>query len=296
MNKSRAHTIITQKSYSKATDYGMLVKGRLTMLVVVTSLLAFLVAWQGDMNYTVLVLLGAGGFLVTAAANALNQVLEKDYDIFMTRTAERPVAAGRMKPTEAVLFAGLASMIGLILLAMINPITCFLGALSFVMYTFVYTPIKRYSTLAVPVGAIPGALPVLIGCTAAEGSITALGIGLFMIQFLWQFPHFWSIGYLSFDDYQKAGYKLVPSRDGEIDRSLGINATFYAVLLIPVLVGMYYMGVIDFVPFVVSIILSLVYVLTSVLFHLRFDRKSAMTLMFTSFFYLPLVLLIIYFT
>lgn len=292
MSNTNTSVVTNDGFMAKLSDYAVLVKLRLTLLVVFTSVLASFIAADGMYSFDILGLLMVGGFLITSAANALNQVLEKDYDIFMTRTADRPVAKGRMRPTEAVLFAGLTSMIGIVMLAFINPVTCFLGSLSFVMYTFVYTPMKRYSTMAVPVGAIPGALPVLIGCTAIEGTITVLGISLFMIQFLWQFPHFWSIGFLAFDDYKNAGYKLIPEKKGMVDRSLGMNAMFYAGLLLPLIGGMYYLGVIGFTSMLLTMILSIVYLMASYSFHKGFDRKSALRLMFSSFFYMPLVLFI----
>ena len=137
-------------------------------------------------SWVYLFILGLGGFLVTAAANTLNQVLEKDFDAQMKRTADRPLAAGRMQISEAVMAAGFMSMLGISLLAVFNPWTAFLGTLAFVLYAFVYTPLKRVSPISVTVGAIPGALPTLIGVVAAEGTITSLGITLFFIQFLWQ--------------------------------------------------------------------------------------------------------------
>ncbi|MBK7523048.1 MAG: UbiA family prenyltransferase [Saprospiraceae bacterium] len=162
-----------------------------------------------------------------------------------------------------------------------------------VTYAFVYTPLKRYSTLAVAIGAVPGALPVLIGTTAFEGQMTYLGISLFAIQFLWQFPHFWAIGFNSFEDYKKAGFKLIPSNNGEVDRSLGKNATVYSLLIIPVLIFMHYMSLIGLTSFLLLIVLTLFYSLFSLLFHLRFDKRSALKLMFFSFIYLPLFLLFI---
>ena len=228
MNKQETYSTIaiaSQEKFSKVRDYILLVKLRLSLVVVVSSILGYMVVANGNGNWVDLLLLAAGGFLVTSAANALNQVLEKDFDILMTRTANRPVATGRMKASEAVMFAGLSCLLGIVVLATFNPLTALLGMLSLIIYAFVYTPLKRYSTLAVAVGAIPGALPVMIGATAFSGTLTLFAFCLFAIQFLWQFPHFWSIGYLGFDDYKKAGYKLLPERMGQIDRNLGISST-----------------------------------------------------------------------
>ena len=269
----------------------MLIKLRLSLLVVFTSLVGYLIASGFNISLIALVLLAIGGMLVTAAANAMNQVLEKDYDRLMERTKLRPIAAGRMKSSEAVMFSGLTCLIGISILALFNPLTAVLGMVSFITYAFVYTPLKRYSTVSVAVGAIPGALPVLIGYTAFQGEITVLAIGLFAIQFLWQFPHFWSIGYLAFDDYQNAGYRLLPERNGEIDRNLGLYSAVYASLAIFISI---YLMVNDYAGYMASIVAvtaSIIYTIASMQFYLKNNRKSALILMFSSFFYLPIVLI-----
>jgi len=269
----------------------MLTKLRLSLVVVFSSVLGYLIASGGAGNYIQMIMLAVGGFLVTAAANALNQVLEKDFDILMTRTSNRPIATGRMKSSEGVMFAGICCLIGITLLATFNPITALLGMISLITYAFVYTPLKRYSTLAVAVGAIPGALPVMIGATAFDGSITILAISLFVIQFLWQFPHFWSIGFVGQEDYRKAGYKLLPEQNGEIDRNLGMSAVIYAIMVLPVVLFIYYMSNASIYSTLIVTVLSVLYVALSYNFHKKFDRTSALKLMFFSFFYLPLVLI-----
>lgn len=274
----------------KLNDYAVLVKMKLSLVVVITSVLGYFIAANGFGTWSDLALLISGGFLVTGAANALNQVLEKEFDILMTRTSGRPVANGRMKSSEAVMFAGLACLTGISLLAMFNPVTALLGMLSLIIYAFVYTPLKRYSTLAVAVGAVPGALPVMIGATAFEGSISLLAVCLFVIQFLWQFPHFWSIGFLGYDDYQKAGYKLLPETNGNIDRNLGLSALFYGILILPVIFFMFIRLDMALFSTISVLVLSLGYIYLSYIFHKKFDKPSALKLMFYSFFYLPLVL------
>ena len=269
----------------------MLTKLKLSLVVVFSSILGYAIVAQSSVNWIQLLFLALGGFLVTAAANTLNQVLEKDYDILMSRTANRPLATGRMKTSEAVMFAGICCLIGISILSLFNPVTALLGMLSLIIYAFVYTPLKRYSTLAVAVGAVPGALPVMIGATAFEGNISFLALSLFIIQFLWQFPHFWAIGYLSFEDYQKAGYKLLPEQDGMIARNLGMSATFYALMILPVVGSMFYLAEVSLFSSVLVAGLSVVYIALSYNFHHTFDRASALKLMFYSFFYLPFVLL-----
>jgi len=279
------------KVHTKLGDYVMLVKLKLSLLVVFTSLMSYLVVAGSQAGLVQMILLGVGGFLVTGAANALNQVLEKDHDKNMKRTADRPITAGRMTMSEAVMFAGLSCLIGVSILALFNPLTSLLGMLSLICYAFVYTPMKRYSTSAVAIGAIPGALPALIGCTAFEGTISMFGLGIFALQFLWQFPHFWAIGYLSFDDYQNAGYKLLPEDEqGKVDRSLGLHSTFYAILMLPVVVAMAYFGASSVISASIVFLTSAIYVAFSYNFHKKFDRPSGLKLMFYSFVYLPIIL------
>lgn len=255
--------------------------------------MAFLIGAFGSVSGWAVLTLALGGFLVTGAANALNQVLEKDYDRLMKRTADRPLAAGRMKVSEAVLAAGFMCLIGITLLALFNPWTAFLGMAALVSYSFVYTPLKRISSIAVTVGAIPGALPTMIGCVAAQGEITALAWALFLIQFLWQFPHFWSIGFLGFEDYRKAGYQFMPGIDAP-DRGAAWQALGYSLLLLLAGALPYVFGATGVISLVVVSALGLGYVFLSWRFVKRHDRKSALGLMFYSFAYIPFTLLALF--
>lgn len=270
----------------------MLVKFKLTLMVVMTSGLAYLIAAGGAVDIVTLLLLTVGGFFVSGAANGINQVLEKDYDALMERTKDRPLPSERMKSSEAVLFSGLSLVLGTLCLGLINPLTAFVGMCSFVLYAFVYTPLKRYSTLSVAIGAIPGALPVLIGVVAFEGTFTTLALALFLVQFLWQFPHFWAIAYLSFDDYDKAGYKLLPlSEEGRIDRNLGTYSAIYAFLIVPTVLWAQWSGVeTNIIALGLIIVSTLIYAGMAIRMQIKPSRKTALGLMFSSFFYLPIVL------
>ena len=219
-------------SVSKWQDFKTLVKFRLNITVVLSSVLAYIIVAQGSLNIVNLLLLTVGGFLVTGAANALNQVLEKEYDSLMKRTQNRPLPMGRMTISEAVLYAGMMALFGITLLAFFNPLTAFLGTFALVSYAFVYTPFKRFSPIAVWIGAIPGALPVLIGTTAFQGEITGLALILFAVQFFWQLPHFWAIGWMSYDDYKLAGYKLLPVKDQVRDSRIGLSSFIWTLPLI----------------------------------------------------------------
>jgi len=278
----------------RVQDYKLLVKLRLTLTVVFSSVMAYLIANEGSVNWGAVIILSLGGFLVTSASNALNQVLEKDYDKLMKRTANRPLATGRMTVSEAVLAAGFMSLIGITLLALFNVWAALFGTIALMMYAFLYTPMKRISPIAVVIGAFPGALPVLIGSVAVQGELTMLGLLLFAIQFLWQFPHFWSIGWLGHEDYQNAGYKLLPSKDGQRDRNTGLQSFLYALLLIPVALAPYFFGISGSISAIVIFILSIMYTVLSWNFYKYNDRKAALRVMFFSFFYNPLVLIALF--
>ena len=279
----------------KLTDYKLLIKFRLSALVVFSSVMAFLItAPSAAFSWTAVLALIVGGMLVTGAANALNQVLERDYDKLMTRTANRPLPTGRMTVSEAVIAAGLMSMVGIIVLSLFNPLTGLLGMLSLILYSFIYTPMKRVSPIAVVIGAIPGALPTMIGCVAFGGQMTSLAIVLFGIQFLWQFPHFYAIAWLSFEDYTKAGFHLLPSKRGVKDENAGRQSFYYALLLLPVSLTPYMMGISGIGSAIFVAVIGLLYIYFSWDFFKKCTRKTALKLMFSSFFYLPLVLIALY--
>ncbi len=287
INKSNSVRSFRQK----VADYNMLFKFRLNMLVVFSAAMAYLVAVQGNINWTAFLALCLGGFLVTGASNTLNQVLERDTDQLMKRTANRPLAAGRMNVSEAIMIAGFASMIGITFLAFINPWTAVLGTLSLILYSFLYTPMKRISPIAVFIGAIPGALPTMIGCVAAQGELTALAIVLFGIQFMWQFPHFWAIAWVGHEDYSNAGFRLLPSKDGERDYSAGLQSFYFSLMLIAVGLMPYLMGVTGIVSAIIVAVLGLIYAGFSWKLYKECTKEAALKLMFCSFFYLPFALI-----
>ncbi|MFN7118481.1 MAG: heme o synthase [Saprospiraceae bacterium] len=288
---------VKERSFSsvgqRVQDYKMLVKFRLTATVVFSSVMAYLIAAEGPINWVAIVILSMGGFLVTGASNALNQVLEKDYDRQMKRTADRPLATGRMTISEAVMAAGLMSVMGVTLLALFNVWAAFFGMLALLLYAFVYTPMKRVSPIAVLIGAFPGALPTLIGAVAVQGELTMLGLVLFAIQFFWQFPHFWSIGWLGYEDYNKAGYKLLPAKGLE-DRNTGLQSFLYALFLLPIGLLPYFLGVSGIASAIIVLILSIFYTYLGWNFYKQNNRKAALRVMFFSFLYNPLVLIALF--
>jgi|WetSurMetagenome_2_1015567.scaffolds.fasta_scaffold290672_1 heme o synthase len=275
-------------------DFELLVKFRLSTFVVFSSAMAYCIAAGSDFRLLSFLLLVAGGFLITFAANILNEVLEADFDRLMQRTANRPLAAKRWNPSSAIVLAGVCCLIGIVLLALLNPLTSFLGMVSLVTYAFLYTPLKRYSTISVLVGAIPGALPVMIGMIAHDGVITSQALFLFAIQFLWQFPHFWAIGFLSFDQYRNAGYKLLPEEGDGIDRRLGRQALIYTCMILPVVMIGFSSQLLSLSGTIGMTLISGYFIFRAWKFYSNFDKASAKALMFSSFIYLPIALMLLW--
>jgi protoheme IX farnesyltransferase len=279
---------------SRLKDYAQLSKFRLSMLVVFSALIGFLVSANGNWQWPQLILFLFAGFLVTASSNALNQVIEKDYDRLMNRTMNRPLPDERMSVTEALLVAGVFAVGGLsIFLVYFNPLSAILSAMALLTYAFIYTPLKRFSSVAVFVGAIPGALPLLIGVVSATGTFTTLGFALFAIQFLWQFPHFWAIAWVAHDDYERAGYHLLPGRGGRTKFS-ALQPMLYVLALIPVSLVPAWLGFTGWVSALIVLVCGIVFLYQSYLLYKECTVAAARKLMFGSFFYLPIVLLALY--
>ena len=217
----------------KIKDYAQLAKLRLSFLVVFSAVIGYIFGVTGFYNITNILWLALGGTLVVGASNTINQIIERDIDKLMARTQNRPLPAERMNTLEAILAAGVMGIAGILVLTyFFNPISGVLAAISLLSYAFIYTPLKRISSIAVFVGAIPGALPPMIGYVCATGKIDFVAVVLFSIQFIWQFPHFWAIAWVLFDDYKKAGIMLLPSASGKTRMSAIQNVIYCAVLLI----------------------------------------------------------------
>jgi heme o synthase len=280
----------------KVKDIGVLMKFKLSLTVVFSAIMAYMIAIDSKIVLTDLIVLFLGGMLTSGGASALNQVLEHDFDTKMKRTENRPVAAGRMSVSEGVLTAGLMSLVGVSLLALFNPLTAFLGMVSLISYAFIYTPLKRVSNIAVMVGAFPGAMPMVIGCTAAEGGqLTILGLTLFALQFVWQFPHFWAIAWLGDEDYKNAGFKLLPNNDGRKDQSIGLQSILMSLVLIPISWIPFYIGITGLASAIILSILALIMAFFSYRLYKYCDKKMALHQMLYSILYLPLALLVLYF-
>lgn len=278
---------------SAIVDFGLLVKFKLTLLVLFSAVMSYAIVCEGMVNWVAMTLLAMGGFFVTGAANALNQVLERDYDRLMPRTANRPVVTGRMSVSTAVLLAGLMALLGITMLSVFNPLTGFLGTLSLISYAFVYTPMKRSTPLAVVVGAVPGALPLIIGCVAHEGYISPTAWMLFALQFLWQFPHFWAVAWLADEDYKKAGFYLLPSRNGEKDQTTGLLSFVFCLLMIGNALLSFWLGYVGFLATTVLLILNTYWARYCWQLYKTCERSAARKQMFASFMHLPLSLIVL---
>ena len=281
-------------------------KFTLSFTVVFTCVLCYLIAPNIiEYNWLYIVLLFVAGLMITGSANAINQAVEKDTDALMKRTAKRPVASGRMSVNEAYTFAFITGIGGIVLMYIFfNPASALLSALSIFLYAFIYTPLKKINSVAVLVGAFPGALPCLIGWVAATGFISpfkviningagfsnAAGWSLFAIQFLWQFPHFWAIAWLAFSDYAKAGFKLLPSKEGPT-KFTALQSVLYTVVMIPVGMLPYYFHITGAISLWIVLAANIFLLIQCIRLLIELNATAARRVMFSSYIYLPIVFL-----
>jgi heme o synthase len=275
----------------KIKDYLQLVKPSLSIMVVFSSVISYLLVPGVEYNWWRILLLFAGGMLVTGSANAINQVVEKDTDAVMKRTSKRPIASGRMSVEEGWGFAILTGALGVFILGYyFNWTAAGLAAFSLFLYAFIYTPLKKVSAIAVLVGAFPGALPCLIGWAAGDDTLSAGGWVLFALQFLWQFPHFWAIAWIAHQDYTTAGFKLLPSDKGPT-KYTAIQTIIYSLLLIPVGLLPYFTGMSGWISLVVVLLANFFMIGRCINLYRKMTVQAARKVMFGSYIYLPVVLL-----
>lgn len=304
MNNKTSTQSASLSFVEKARDYFLLTKFTLSFTVVFSCVICYLLAPNiVDYNWFMIIMLFVAGMLVTGSANAINQAVEKDTDAVMKRTGKRPVAAGRMKQSEAYFFAFVTGSIGVIMMyAFFNIESALLSAFSLFLYAYIYTPLKKINSIAVLIGAFPGALPCLIGWVAATGLFSPFAIvegtsvsngggwALFAIQFLWQFPHFWAIAWVAHTDYTKAGFKLLPADKGPT-KFTALQSIMYSVLMIPVGLLPYYLGLTGQVSMWILIAGNIFMVIQCIRLYIAMDVKSARRVMFSSYIYLPIILL-----
>ncbi|CUU06529.1 protoheme IX farnesyltransferase [Candidatus Kryptobacter tengchongensis] len=270
-------------------DFLLLIKHRLTSLVVFTTAMGYLIANRGDIELFNFIMTILGVFLVVGSANAMNQVFEVKVDGMMKRTASRPLPSRRMQKKTAILISILMLASGqYILYKFVNGISGLLALIAFVIYVFAYTPLKRITPLCTFVGAIPGAIPPVIGWTAVRGQIEIGAIILFGIQFIWQFPHFWSIALLCKSDYERAGFKVLPSSDNRIT---AVNLVIYTFMLLPMGLMPTIAGFAGKYALVVSIFGGGLFFLQTLSLFKDNSMRSAKKIMFIAEIYLPLILI-----
>ncbi|MFN0032284.1 MAG: heme o synthase [Flavobacteriales bacterium] len=290
--KTTSITTDSNAVISKVRDIAALFKLRLASLVVVSAVLGYYMG-AATTEWVKMLALCLGGFLLTGGSNGMNQVLERRWDALMNRTAVRPIPSGKMSHVEATILSILAATAGIVLLWwLVNQACGILGLCAFFMYVFLYTPLKRVTSLAVFVGAFPGAIPPMLGYVAATNNYGLEAGLLFAMQFMWQFPHFWSIAWVSHEDYKRGGYDLLPFRGGPSKRN-AFQIFLYSAFLIPVSLLPWALPVqqpmMGNVALAVAVICGLIMLLFSMRLYRTSDTRDARKVMFTSFFYLPVV-------
>ena len=290
------NTLSTISLKSIYIDFKAITKAGLAVSVVFSSIAGFVLGETDfhSFHWLVLLKLAIGGYCMVGASNAFNQVIEKDLDSLMDRTKNRPIPAGRMRSNVALTIASLLTIIGIFLLYTINPKTAMFGAISIFLYTSVYTPLKTVTSLSVFVGAFPGAIPFMLGWVAATGNFGIEAGTLFLIQFFWQFPHFWAIGWFLYEDYEKAGFFMLPT--GKKDKGTALQVILYTVWLIvaSLLPVLGYTGQLYITPIaaIIVFLLGLWMLFYAVrLYQLR-TAKAARTLMLVSVSYITLLQLV----
>jgi protoheme IX farnesyltransferase len=270
----------------KFKTYLIFTKFRLSSLVILSAIAGYLFA--GGSDITELILLTFGGIFVTGASNGANQIWEQHLDKLMNRTNRRPLPQGWMTNTEAYSVVIISLIIGTAMLFAINLFSALLGLFAFVSYVFIYTPMKQVTPWAVLIGAFPGAIPPFLGAIAATNDFGLLPGVLFFVQFTWQFPHFWAIAWILHEDYQRAGFHLLPSKTGKTKNS-AFQIMIYSLALIPFSLIPWLMGWCGTVTLVIASFIGILFFLYSYKLFISCEDKDARKLMFASFVYLPII-------
>jgi protoheme IX farnesyltransferase len=294
MIKTRTAVGVPASVLAKIKVYAAFTKMRLASLVVFSAVVSYMYA-AVVVDFVQLAILSLGGFLVTGAANGMNQIIEKDYDKLMDRTADRPIPSGQMSVNEGLILVAISGTLGVLSLwFFLNELSGLLGALAMLMYAGVYTPLKRKTSWAVIVGAFPGAIPPLLGYVAVTGEFGLVPGILFILQFAWQLPHFWSIAWKLDDDYSKAGFHLLPINNKK-DKASATVILLTSLLMIPAGLLPFYFGETSIYSAILITGLALWMVYYSVKLFQSLDDKMALKIMFASFAYLPIAQLALMF-
>jgi protoheme IX farnesyltransferase len=288
--KSSADALQPAVEKSWFAVYADLFKARLTSLVLLTTFVGFYLGWRGAMNFLLMFHALFGTALVAAGAAALNQLIEREYDAKMRRTADRPLPSGRLQPATVALLGGAMSVAGLIYLAvLVNPLTAVLGAVTSISYLFIYTPLKRVSWVNTLVGAIPGALPPLMGWTAARNELSGEGWALFAILAFWQIPHFMAIAWMYRDEYAKAGFVMLPNVDADGSRT-ALHSVSNTLALLMASLCPFAFGLTGKIYLAAALVLGVGFFWCAVQFARQMTLPRAKQLFFASIIYLPLLI------
>jgi protoheme IX farnesyltransferase len=275
---------------AKLADFYELTKPRMNFLVVVTTMVGYYMAARGWGDWARVVYTLVGTALTAAGSSILNQYAERDLDLLMRRTARRPLPGGRVRPADALLYGVVLSVAGMAVLAFfVNPLTALLGAITLVLYVFVYTPAKRRTTICTLIGAVPGAIPPMMGFTAVQGTISLEAFALFAILFFWQMPHFLAIAILYRDDYARGGFQMLPVVDPELHVT-GRQIVLYSLSLIPVTLLPALIGMAGVVYFAAALLLGLAFTGFGIVCARSKCRSDARQLFLASIVYLPALL------
>ena len=279
------------KQNSVLADFKAITKHRLALSVVFSSVAGYLIAVGTAVDFKVLIMLAVGGYCMVGASNAYNQIIEKDLDALMDRTKNRPIPSGSISVNTAFIVASVLTIVGLVLLYFINPKSAMFCAISIFMYVSLYTPLKTKTPLAVFVGAFPGAIPFMLGWVAATNDFGIEPGTLFMMQFFWQFPHFWAIGWFLYDDYEKAGFFMLPT--GKKDKTTASQIIMYTVwtILASILPVFGFTGTLklSIVAAVIVGIFGLGMLYYGIELYKKMDKVTARKLMLASVIYITLV-------
>jgi protoheme IX farnesyltransferase len=282
--------VAATRTPSRLTDFYELTKPRMNFLVVLTTMVGFYMASGRRIDWLLLLHTVLGTALTAAGASVLNQFIERDLDRLMPRTKNRPLPAGRILPAEALLLGIAFGVIGVAYLAVfVNALTASLGAITLLSYIFVYTPMKRHSSLNTVIGAIPGAIPPMMGCTAVHNAITVESVALFAILFFWQMPHFLAIAILYRRDYAAAGFKMLPVLDEDLHIT-GRQILLYSITLIPITLMPVFAGMAGAAYFTAAVLMGLAFLSFGVSCATTRTRMDARKLFFASIIYLPVLL------
>ncbi|RME17349.1 MAG: protoheme IX farnesyltransferase [Bacteroidetes bacterium] len=275
--------------YSKFKAYWLLLKHRLSLLVVFSAVVSYITISENP-QWIIILYLGWGGFLITGASNSFNQIIEKKWDALMERTKDRPMPTGALSKKEALIFSFIVTIIGIYFLYLCSIVTAIIGILSMLLYVLVYTPLKQKTPWAVFAGAFPGALPTLIGAVTGQlhqNSIDFFSLLLFLIQFIWQFPHFWTLAWFNYEDYARAGFYLLPSK--RKDKFSAYLIFLYTLFLIASAFLPYLFHYIGWISFSIILLASVTLLIYAYFFYKYQTDEMAKKLFKTCIVYLPVI-------